>query len=899
MNNLTPGTYTLRAVALDNEGATDEEIITITVEDMNVPPTVSFVSPRNLQEFPAGTTLSVNVNAADADGAIAHVRLFLNNQLVRQDANAPYQWGINDVLLQNLSIGTYVLRALATDNEGSTTESSIVIQVVRTNQAPTLAFSTPTNGQEITSGTNLNVGVIANDSDGSIANVRLFFNEQLIRQITTPPYQWGTNDPLLQNLQPGNYNLRAVATDNEAATSETSIRIVVVKVNVPPIVAFTKPVNLQQFAVGTNLAVQVDATDSDGTINNVELYLNNQLVRQELAPPYEWGADDIALRNLQIGNYTLRAVATDDKGAKGETSINITVINGQPNVPPTLSFASPTNNQQFPAGTNLTVTANANDSDGSIAHVRLFLNNQLVRQDNASPYSWGTGDALLQNLQVGTYLLRILATDNRGLTAETSINITVTGQQSNVLPVVTITTPANNQQFPVGTNLTVTADANDSDGSVAHVRLFLNNQLVRQDNASPYSWGTGDALLQNLQVGTYTLRTVVTDNLGATAETSINIQIAATSNTSPTVSFTEPTQQAQLPVGTNLYVKVNASDDKGVRRVALYLNNQLVRFETGAPYEWGKSTQNDTALRNMAAGTYTLRAVAEDSEGNTGESTIMINIGTASSNMPPSVAFTAPTNEQVFPVGTNLTVNANASDTDGTIAHVRLFLNNTLVRQDNTAPYSWGTTDAALQNLAAGTYTLKVVATDDDSATTETSITIQVQTINTSQNPTVSFSQPANNQSFPTGTNLFVLVDASDSDGTIRDVVLYLNGILVRREAGAPYEWGKSTQNDTALRNMAAGTYTLRAVATDNQGNTGEASIQIQITGSGGSTSTFPVVSFVQPSNQSSFPVGTNLMVLVNASDADGGIANVQLYLNGQALRRETLPPYEWANLRK
>ena len=42
------------------------------------------------------------------------------------------------------------------------------------------------------------------------------------------------------------------------------------------------------------------------------------------------------------------------------------------------------------------------------------------------------------------------------------------------------------------------------------------------------------------------------------------------------------------------------------------------------------------------------------------------------------------------------------------------------------APYEWGATDAALKNMAAGSYTLKAVATDNAGHTSETSIGIKV-----------------------------------------------------------------------------------------------------------------------------------------------------------------------------
>lgn len=79
---------------------------------------------------------------------------------------------------------------------------------------------------------------------------------------------------------------------------------------------------------GTNYQVQVDAYDSGGSISNVQLFLNDQLVRQDDSNPYTWNTpsqDDPLLDDLPSGSYTLRAVATDNTGATTSTTRVITV----------------------------------------------------------------------------------------------------------------------------------------------------------------------------------------------------------------------------------------------------------------------------------------------------------------------------------------------------------------------------------------------------------------------------------------------------------------------------------------------------------------------------------------------------------------------------------------------
>src|SRR6185436_9276206 len=102
---------------------------------------------------------------------------------------------------------------------------------------------------------------------------------------------------------------------------------------------------------------------------------------------------------------------------------------------------------------------------------------------------------------------------------------------------------------------------------------------------------------------------------------------------------------------------------------------------------------------------------------------------------------------------------------------------------------------------------------------------------------TVGFSQPANGAVLPVGADLYVLANASDPGGSIANVQLFLNNQLVRQEGIAPYEWGAAGQNDPLLQNLAAGTFTLKVVATDNAGATGSSTITITVGGGSGTMS--------------------------------------------------------------
>ena len=96
--------------------------------------------------------------------------------------------------------------------------------------------------------------------------------------------------------------------------------------NDPPIVSFQTPNNGQMFMIGNEIYINASASDTDGTVSNVKLYLNGDFVRTENQSPYEWNSsNDSILGDLWVGSHGLRVVATDDDGATGDASITIIV----------------------------------------------------------------------------------------------------------------------------------------------------------------------------------------------------------------------------------------------------------------------------------------------------------------------------------------------------------------------------------------------------------------------------------------------------------------------------------------------------------------------------------------------------------------------------------------------
>lgn len=101
-------------------------------------------------------------------------------------------------------------------------------------------------------------------------------------------------------------------------------------------------------------------------------------------------------------------------------------------------------------------------------------------------------------------------------------------------------------------------------------------------------------------------------------------------NVQPSVNFTSPSNGDVYTLGENPVVDVSASDDGGISNVKLFLDNVFVRQENASPYRWSNTATNDTDLKNLSPGTYTLTAIAEDDTGFTSEESITFSIQSSS-----------------------------------------------------------------------------------------------------------------------------------------------------------------------------------------------------------------------------------------------------------------------------
>jgi len=101
-------------------------------------------------------------------------------------------------------------------------------------------------------------------------------------------------------------------------------------------------------------------------------------------------------------------------------------------------------------------------------------------------------------------------------------------------------------------------------------------------------------------------------------------------------------------------------------------------------------------------------------------------LASASTNNLPSVSIISPADGADFNAPATVTINATASDSDGTVSKVDFYQGSALLGTDTTAPYSY-----TWNNVTDGNYILTAKATDDEGAVTTSSavnITVNITT---------------------------------------------------------------------------------------------------------------------------------------------------------------------------
>lgn len=837
-------------ISIDNNNTRDVFLfdrVTNALPNSSIAPSVTITSPGTATSILVNTATPITVSATTTVGVVSTVQFFVNGTSLGTTSVFPYTQTWTPT-----AVGNYVLSALVTDSFGNRGVSSNVTVTVKA--SPSVGVTSPVSGSSVTVGTTQTVTAVAAASNpgATITSVQFLANGISLGTSLASPYSVAWTP-----ASAGTYNLTAIATDSigtQATSSSVAITVTAAGGGggggggglTAPVVVIDTPANGSTLTVNTSQTISATASLTNGTVTSVAFSANGTSIGSATVYPYT-----INWTPTTLGTFTITAVATGSNSAQATAVSTITVNSA---TAPTVSITAPSTGSTVGVNLAQTITATAASSTGYIASVEFLVNGKPLSTDTVFPYtaSWTPSGT-------GTYILTAVAKDNSGvITTSTPATITVAASAA---PTVSLTNPGSGSSYTIGSSLTLTAAASDSDGTITQVSFYVNGALLSTDTTAPYT----SSIWTPASSGNYTLTAQATDNSGnVTTSTAVTVTIG--SNAAPTVSITSPASGLNYSLGNNVLIGAVASDTDGfIASVQFFANGQLIGAKTAAPYT--------VSWKPASAGTFALTAVATDNIGSSTTSTA-VSI-TVTSAIAPSVSLTNPASGASYGVGTSIPLNAAVTGGNGPTAQVEFFINGASLSIDSSAPYNTVWTPAS-----AGTYSLIAVATDN-AGVSGTSTAINV-TVTSNGAPAVRLISPGTNLVVGLGTTVNLSAAASDADGSIASVRFLSNGTALALVTSSPYR--------TTYTPSAAGIYTIVAQATDNSGNVAD-SVAQTLTVLGGNA---PVVSLVNPSTDLNISADSRLLLSATAETDSSSVRRVEFYAGSTLLTTKSTQPYTY-----
>lgn len=355
--------------------------------------------------------------------------------------------------------------------------------------------------------------------------------------------------------------------------------------NKAPSIAITSPADGTVISVPGNIEIKAEANDPDGAVQKVTFYSGDHALGSDTTAPYS-----LVWSNVPAGSHTLFARAVDAFGKSTlSAAVNIVVSNAAPAV----KLTAPANGASLPAGSNVTVSADASDANDAVQQVSFYADKRLIGTATAAPYS-----VVWSNAPAGKYSITAKATDGFGASA-TSAAVVIS--LDNAKPTIAITAPVDGSTVHLPADVTITADASDSDGKIAKVIFYDGKHAIGSADTAPYTM-----VWSNPAAGVHALTAWAVDSQGgATLSKAVSFTVA---NDSPTVKITSPAKDATFTKGTDITIVADAADtDNAVKQVTFYAGRSQLGTVSKAPFTF--------VWKNAPVGSFALTAVAQDEFG--------------------------------------------------------------------------------------------------------------------------------------------------------------------------------------------------------------------------------------------------------------------------------------------
>ena len=315
--------------------------------------------------------------------------------------------------------------------------------------------------------------------------------------------------------------------------------------------------------------------------------------------------------------------------------------------------------------------------------------------------------------------------------------------------------------------------------------------LFRSSSGSTTSLGTDtngadgwSASWNNMQVGSYSIYVIATDNDGATT-TSAPITVSVNAVVPTTITLTISASNKDGIAGAN---SISASGTTTIsctvgvncpQSGTFNKNSQVTITTISSDLNWLADLSSISGCMSSGQNSCTITDI------DTLDKTISVVFDHVQANQPPSVSIISPSEGSIHSTTSTISLEASASDTDGTISDVLFFkTSNGVTTSIGSATYHSAQNKWILSwsNPLAGTYSITAKATDNAGGT----VTSQPKTIIINTPPSIFFTSPSNGESYTSPATIPISVTATDPDsGDGIDVVEIYDGNNLINDFGA------------------------------------------------------------------------------------------------------------------
>ncbi len=528
-------------------------------------------------------------------------------------------------------------------------------------------------------------------------------------------------------------------------------------------------------------------TDADGTITT---YLWTKISGPAQFTIVTPTSASTIVNNLVPGSYQFQLQVTDNNGASDRDTVQV-IVNGLPNILP-LANAGADGDITWPVN-NAPLNGSGTDPDGTITSYLWSKHSGPTQFTITNP---NAAQTTVTNLAQGTYQFVLRVTDNNGGTGTDTMSIVVNAgpPPPNVPPVanagsnISITLPQN--------SASLNGSGSDVDGTISGYTWTKISGPAQFNIVNPSSAQT---TVNNLVQGIYQFRLVVTDNIGATDDDTIQVTVNAAPANIPPVANAGNDVSVTLPQNS---ASLNGSGTDADGSITTYNWTKIA-----GPTQFLISNPNSaqTSVNNLVQGVYRFRLLVTDNNGATGADTVTVTVNAALPPNTPPVANAGTNINLTLPIN-NTTLTGSGTDADGTVVSYMW------AKVSGPASCTFGTQyqqQTTISNLTEGIYAFELRVIDNSGSSGRDTVLVVVNPP-FNQKPLVNAG--IDKEIILPINNTMLEGVASDPDGTIASYK------WTQVSGPIPATFANSNAAQTEVSRLAHGVYQFELSATDNRG---------------------------------------------------------------------------------